>query len=65
MNNDVTDGAIYFKLFLSCQIFRKKLLETNLKKKPVNFIERKDKQTNRQYSVFTWRHGGHIGVPKQ
>ena len=48
MKNDVTDSAIYLNLFLSCPIFRKKLLETNLKKKTVNFIERKDKQTNRQ-----------------
>ena len=51
--------------FFRARFSEKKLLETNLKKKPVNFIERKDKQTNRQYSVFTWRHGGHIGVPKQ
>ena len=53
MKNDVTDGAIYFNLFLSCPIFRKKLLETNLKKKLSILLKEK---TNKQIDNRVFSH---------
>ena len=46
MKNDVTDGAIYFKLFLSCQIFRKKITGNEPQKKTCQFYWKK-RQTNK------------------